>query len=434
MTSHQIRATFLEYFRERGHQIIGSSPSVPDNDKTLLYINSGMAPLKSFFTREQIPPFPRLCNIQRCIRTNDIENVGDVHHLTFFEMMGNWSIGDYFKERAITFAWELMKDVYGFDTNRLVATFYGGDSLLPSVPADNESRRIWQGLIPNERVVPLGADSNFWGPTSKTGPCGPCTEVFIDRGQHVGCLRPTCGPDCGCGRFIEIWNAGVFMQYNMNEDRSLTELPMRSVDAGAGLDRFAMVLQGTGSVYETDLLVPIMETVRSSQANPPEQSLRIIADPIRCATFIIADGVRPANTRREYVLRRLIRQSVLHAKLANVELERLPEIAKVVVDLYKPYYPELLPATGWIEGTIRGEMTVFGRTLSRGLAELDKIITHSTDTISGEDVFRLYDTFGMPLEITRELVSERNMTIDEQGFANAMETQRKRSRQSKLPS
>ena len=156
MTSHQIRATFLEYFRERGHQIIGSSPSVPDNDKTLLYINSGMAPLKSFFTREQIPPFPRLCNIQRCIRTNDIENVGDVHHLTFFEMMGNWSIGDYFKERAITFAWELMKDVYGFDTNRLVATFYGGDSLLPSVPADNESRRIWQGLIPNERVVPLG--------------------------------------------------------------------------------------------------------------------------------------------------------------------------------------------------------------------------------------------------------------------------------------
>jgi len=253
MTSIEARKAFLDFFKQRGHLEIGSAPLIPNNDPTLLLINSGMAPLKPYFTGEQKPPGPRLCNIQKCIRTNDIEVVGDPHHLTFFEMMGNWSIGDYFKEEAVYMAWEMLKS-FGFDTTKLYVTVFKGDNKLPDVPPDEESKAIWKNIIPETQIIPLGADSNFWGPTSDTGPCGPCTELFIDRGTNYGCGEQSCGPNCNCGRFIEIWNAGVFMQYYLHENGCLTELPLKSVDAGAGLDRFMLILEGKESVYDTDLL------------------------------------------------------------------------------------------------------------------------------------------------------------------------------------
>lgn len=430
ITSQEIRETFLDFFHQRGHLLIPNTSLVPINDPTLLLINSGMAPLKSLFTGDRMAPQPRLCNIQRCVRTNDIESVGDPHHLTFFEMMGNWSIGDYFKEEAITMAWHLIKDVFGFDTSRICATVYAGDTKHPDVPADDESRRIWSSLLPVDRIIPLGADSNLWGPAGVTGPCGPCTEVFFDRGKDHGCDQNTCGPDCSCGRFLEIWNAGVFMEYYLHEDKSLTVLPIKSVDAGAGLDRFAVILQGADSVYETDLLHEITEMV-SSQSNLDHRSksVRIVTDHLRCSAFLINDGVRPANTRKEYVLRRLLRRAAVHAKLLNLDDHFRDLTIRRIVDLSTPYYPTLTDNQELILSVVGKEMHGFEQTLRRGLRELDKIIGHSTgQIITGQEAFRLHDTLGLPLEIMRDVAETRGFTVDEKGYNSSLEIQRRKSR------
>jgi len=430
MWSHsEIRKAFLEYFANRDHLVIGSSSLVPVDDATLLIINSGMAPLKPFFTGEKVPPHKRLCNIQKCVRTNDIGNIGDRHHLTFFEMMGNWSIGDYFKRKAIELAWRMISEVFGFDTSRIYATVYGGDSKLPTVPPDEESHKVWEGLIPNQRIIPLGTDSNFWGPAGTSGPCGPCTEVFFDRGESFGCGKPTCGPDCECDRFLEIWNAGVFMQYYLHEDGMFAELPFKSVDAGAGLDRFAVVLQGADSVYETDLLNPIVEVVVSGSNLPRNsRSTRIIVDHLRCSTFMIADGIKPANLGKEYVLRRLLRKAFLHSKLAGMNTAVLQEAVAVVQKLFSPYYPELNEAWQLARQTLEQEFSGFEKTLNRGLREFDKIANRSSNTISGEAAFRLHEALGFPLEMTRELAHSRGLEVDEKKYEECFEEHRRRSR------
>jgi alanyl-tRNA synthetase len=425
----EIRETFLEYFANHGHLVIGSNSLVPVADPTLLLINSGMAPLKPFFTGEKDPPSKRLCNIQKCVRTNDIESVGDRHHLTFFEMMGNWSIGDYFKREAIELAWELIHEVFGFDTSRIYATVYGGDTKLPGIPPDDESQKVWGGLIPIEKIVQLGSGSNFWGPAGTSGPCGPCTEVFFDRGENYGCGKPTCGPECECGRFLEIWNAGVFMQYNLHEDGTFTELPFKSVDAGAGLDRFAVILQGVDSVYETDLLKPIVEVIVSkSKLSADSRSTRIIVDHLRCSTFMIADGIRPANLGKEYILRRLLRKTFFHSRLAGIGTVALQEAATIVQELFFPYYPELQSAGEVVRQTFEEELSSFERTLNRGLREFEKVSGRSNNVISGDDAFKLHEALGFPLEMTKELAQLRGLQVDEEGFLERFEEHRRRSR------
>lgn len=428
--SHQeIRETFLTYFLNNDHLVINSSSLIPVGDPTLLLVNSGMAPLKPFFTGEKIPPHKRLCNIQKCVRTNDIESVGDRHHLTFFEMMGNWSIGAYFKREAIELAWRMISEVFEFDTTRIYATVYGGDRKLSNIPADEESMRIWEALIPPERIVRLDTGSNFWGPAGASGPCGPCTEVLFDRGESYGCGQPTCGPICECGRFLEIWNAGVFMQYNLHEDGTFTELPFKSVDAGAGLDRFAVILQAVDSVYETDILKPIVEVIVSkSKLAADSRSTRIIADHLRCSTFLIADGIRPANLGKEYILRRLLRSSFLHSRLAGLGIAVLQEATAVIGELFSPHYPELNRSGELVIQILKQELSSFEKTLNRGLREFDKIASHSSGIISGDDAFRLHDTLGFPIEMTKELAQMRGLGVDDGSFKKRFEEHRLRSR------
>jgi len=429
VSSAEIRESFLDYFSTRDHLVIGSSSLVPHDDPTLLVINSGMAPLKSYFIGEKSPPHKRLCNIQKCIRTNDIECVGDRHHLTFFEMMGNWSIDDYSKEEAIRLAWILIGEVFGFDTSRIYVTVYGGDQRWPNVPPDEETHRVWETLLPTDRIVHLNADSNFWGPAGITGPCGPCTEVFFDQGESFGCGKTTCGPDCECGRFLEIWNAGVFMQYYLHDDGKLTELPFKSVDAGAGLERFAVILQGVDTVYETDLLKPIMEVITSQSAlQSDSRSTRIIIDHIRCSIFMIADGIYPSNLGREYVLRKILRRALLHSRLTEVTLNTLKMAVATVRICFSQYYPELENAEETVEKTLDQEAYLFDKTLSRGLREFDKIVERSHNTISGSDAFKLHETLGFPLELTKELAQTKGLSVDEEEFKAKFEEHRRRSR------
>lgn len=427
ITSKEIRKRFIDYFSEHNHLMLKSASLVPINDPTLLVVNSGMAPLKPYFTGKQNPPQRRLCNIQKCVRTNDIESVGDRHHLTFFEMMGNWSIGDYFKEEAITLAWDLIKNGFDFDISKLYVTVYGGDRRIPQVPPDEETKKIWEKLLPADRIVLLDADSNFWGPAGETGPCGPCTEVFIDRGEKYGCGKENCGPSCNCGRFLEIWNAGVFMEYYLDENKNLKELPLKSVDAGAGLDRFAVILQEVDSVYETDLLSPIVE-ILTPKGGSKSKSVRIMADHLRCATFMIADGIFPGNTKREYVLRRILRRALLYAHLSEKNPESFIQASKVVAELFSPYYPELGKSRDITETVIRGEIATFGKTLNRGLKELNKVLSGSRDIIGGADAFKLYETYGFPLELTKEIAAEKGLRVDEENYKNQLEEHRKRSR------
>lgn len=428
MQSFEIRKLFLGYFQQNGHLLIPSASLVPDNDPTLLLINSGMAPLKAYFTGESSPPSQRLCNIQKCVRTNDIESVGDPHHLTFFEMMGNWSIGDYFKERAISLAWHLIADVFGFDTSHIYATFYKGDPLFPTVPADDESRSIWTQYLPDKRIIPLGANSNFWGPAGTTGPCGPCTEVFFDRGHEYGCSKESCGPDCDCGRFIEIWNPGVFMQYYLHEDRTLTPLSMRSVDAGAGLDRFAFILQGKQSVYETDLLQPIVDVIlANSRLTSNDRSVRIMIDHLRCSVFLITDGVYPSNTKREYVLRRLLRRTLLHATINGIKAEQLVSAVTTIVEMYKTHYPEIVAEKSLITKVIENEMTNFSKTLSRGMKEFEKIASIFPAGIPGDRAFYLHDTLGFPFEFTQEIALQRSISVDKEDFQQRLQKQKELS-------
>ena len=436
MLSREIRRRFLSFFKKRGHLEIPQSSLVPEYDPTLLFTNSGMAPLKSYFLGAKNPPAQRLTNVQKCVRTVDIDSVGDIHHLTFFEMMGNWSIGQtgqpfrkegngpYFKKEACEFALELLAE-FGIDQARLHFGVFAGDSEMPGIPADEETKKAWLSLgIPNRRIIDLAGKDSFWfsGPT---GPCGPNTDVLYDLGPEYGCATPACRPTCDCGRFLEIWNAGVFITYNRQPDGSLAEIPFKSVDAGAGLERFAAVLQKGKSVYDTDLFQPIVSEIESlaqAAANEVNQrSVRIMADHVRTAVFLTADGVLPSNVERGYVLRRLIRRVLEQGYLLEINGYFINQLAEKVIENYFDIYPNLDQARSVIAATLENEEKSFAETLKKGLRELNKMDRRI-------DAFKLFDTFGLPLSITEEYARRAGIEINPDTYDKSMQRQKERAR------
>ena len=430
MKASEIRSKWLAFFESKGHTIEPSASLVPHNDPSLLWINAGMAPLKPYFDGRVAPDNPRIANSQKCIRTNDIENVGKTRrHHTFFEMLGNFSIGDYFKEEAITWAWEFLTSPQwiGFDPERLSVTVY---------PEDEEAFRLWNEKIglPAERIVKL--QDNFWD--IGEGPCGPCTEIFYDRGDKYGDLSD---PDCTVGgeneRFLEIWNL-VFSQFNHNKDGSYTPLPNKNIDTGAGLERFASVLQDVDSNFDTDLFRPIIDRtceiagVRYQEQNETDIALKVIADHIRTVAFTVGDGVMPSNEGRGYVMRRLLRRAVRYGKKLGIDRPFLFSLTPVVGEIMGSYYSEIVEKREFIERVIRTEEERFHETLSDGLAILadlaEKAKEAGKQVIDGEDCFRLYDTFGFPLDLTEDYALEHGLQVDREGFEAAMEQQRERAR------
>lgn len=450
MNHREIRRRFIEFFVGRGHLEIPSSSLVPEYDPTLLLTNSGMAPLKPYFLGQAAPPSPRLVNVQKCVRTSDIGSVGDIHHLTFFEMLGNWSIGDptapdgvgrsgYFKKEAIQFAWDLLGE-FGIDRNRIWVGVFGGEAAWKEIPPDAESLDAWLAVgLPQSRILSLPSRDSFWfsGPA---GPCGPNTDVLYDLGPDFSCGKPTCGPTCDCGRFLEIWNAGVFMMYDRGEDGTFKTLPAKSVDAGAGLERFAVVLQKVRNVYETDAFRSSMDLLRSlaavGEAGLPEGSLRIVADHLRAATFLAADGLRPANTERGYVLRRLLRRAILHGLLLKIGGYFVSQVAESVIEGFGEAYPDLSLQRAEIIVTLEAEERTFGQTIKRGLKEFERLSQNSrwltAAVFSGEAAFRLYDSFGLPLELTRELAAQKGWRVDEASFNQKLEGQKTLSKDSRV--
>ena len=430
MKASEIRAKWLAFFESKGHKIEPSASLVPHNDPSLLWINAGMAPLKAYFDGRVIPENPRITNSQKCIRTNDIENVGKTRrHHTFFEMLGNFSIGDYFKEEAITWAWEFLTEPQwiGFDPNRLSVTVY---------PEDEEAFTFWNTKIgiPSERIYKL--DENFWD--IGEGPCGPCTEIFYDRGDKYGDLNdPECWPGGENERFLEVWNV-VFSQFNHNKDGSYTPLPIKNIDTGAGLERFASILQDVDSNFDTDLFRPIIDRTCeiakvSYKANEEHDiALKVIADHIRTVAFAVGDGVMPSNEGRGYIIRRLLRRAVRYGKTIGIDRPFLHELTSVVGEVMGVYYPEVVEKREFIERVIRTEEERFHETLSDGLAMLSELVAAAAKAgnkeINGDDAFRLYDTYGFPFDLTEDYASENGMTVDRAGFDAAMEAQRDRAR------
>ncbi|MCK8488566.1 alanine--tRNA ligase [Paenibacillus sp. MBLB2552] len=430
MKASEIRSKWLEFFAGKGHKIEPSASLVPHNDPSLLWINAGMAPLKPYFDGRVKPENPRLTNSQKCIRTNDIENVGKTRrHHTFFEMLGNFSIGDYFKEEAITWAWEFLTDKkwIGFDPERLSVTVY---------PEDEEAFKLWNEKVglPAERIVKL--EDNFWD--IGEGPCGPCTEIFYDRGDAYGDLSdPECYPGGENERFLEVWNL-VFSQFNHNKDGSYTPLPNKNIDTGAGLERFASILQDVNSNFDTDLFQPIikqtakMAGVTYGTAEESDVALKVIADHIRTVTFAVADGVLPSNEGRGYVIRRLLRRAVRYGKLIGMDKPFMFGLVGTVGDIMGTYYTDVVTKREFIEKVIRVEEERFHETLSDGLAILADISGEAKAAgrtlISGADAFKLYDTYGFPLDLTEDFAAEHGLGVDREGFEAAMEEQRERAR------
>lgn len=429
MRAEEIRRRFLDYFRRRGHVIVPSSPLIPRDDPTLLFTNAGMVQFKPFFLGTEPAPFPRAASVQKCMRAggkhNDLENVGYTsRHHTFFEMLGNFSFGDYFKREAIVLAWEFLTGQMGLDPERLWVSVYR---------EDEEAARIWEQEVglPPERIVPQGEEDNFWS-MGETGPCGPCSEIIYDRGEEAGCGRPECAVGCGCDRFLEVWNL-VFMQYERDAAGRLTRLPRPSIDTGMGLERIAAVVQGAPTNYETDLFRDIIRHIEElcgrSYAEAP-RAFRVIADHARAATFLIAEGLLPSNEAQGYVLRRIIRRAARYGRDIGLDKPFLWLVSGAVVDVMQGAYPELSEARAYVARAIRAEEERFAQTLEAGLRLLEEEARRAEGgTLPGEVVFRLYDTYGFPPELTRELCEARGLRVDEGGFERLMEEQRRRARE-----
>lgn len=434
MKTDDIRQGFLDFFLQRDHQYLPASSLIPA-EESLLFTNSGMVQLIPFFTGKEEPPYPRLCNSQPSFRTGDIEEVGkDGHHLTFFEMLGNWSIGDYYKEEAIELAYTLVTEVFKFDPEKIYASVFAGEKELP---ADNESVAGWKRMgIPDSRILRLPMSENFWI-AGQTGPCGPCTEMYYDLGEELGPIDPN-NPDTlpggDNGRFVEMWNAGVFMQYFKDEQGNYTPLPKTHVDTGAGLERLAIFLQEKDNVYDTDSFRPLIDLVAQKlQGNYDQDSgvmktCRIVSDHLRASTFLIADGVTPSNVHRGYVLRRLLRRAIRQLRLHGVEKPFLKEVGQHVINTMKKAYPKLEERQNDILKEMEQEEQAFGQTLQRGMKELQKILDKTDTTIAGIDAFTLYDTYGFPLELTQEIAAEHQLKVDQEGFEHELSKQVERSR------
>jgi alanyl-tRNA synthetase len=436
MTANELRKKYLDFFKEKGHAIIPSAPLVPENDPTVLFTTAGMHPLVPFLMGEKHPSGKRLANIQKAVRTGDIDEVGDNRHDTFFEMMGNWSLGDYFKKEAIEWSFEFITSEkwLGLDPRRLYVTVFEGDD---DAPLDQESINIWQeqfrkaGIeaqvaedkIVNyeKRIIPLGKDDNWWGPAGETGPCGPDSEMFYDilpeDGAVEGKFEELNGP-----RLVEIWN-DVFMEYNKKSDGTFEKLAQQNVDTGMGLERVAMVVSGKDNIFDTELFQPIIRKVeeisgREHKEEENQKAMRIIADHLRTATFMIADGVVPSNVERGYILRRLIRRAIRQGKVLGIENNFAAKIAEVVIAEYKDTYPELEREEAKITEELNQEEVRFRETLEKGLKKIKEMIAESRkdEKISGEKSFYLFSTYGFPLELTKEIAGEHNMAVNEEGF------------------
>ncbi len=431
---NELRKMYLEFFESKGHLAKGSYSLVPHNDNSLLLINAGMAPLKPYFTGQEIPPRKRMTTCQKCVRTGDIENVGKTaRHLTFFEMLGNFSFGDYFKKEAIEWSWEFLTKVIGMDPERLYPSIYF---------EDEEAFEIWNRDIgiPADRITRFYRDENgkcdnFW--EHGAGPCGPCSEIYYDRGEKYGCHRPDCKVGCECDRFMEVWN-NVFTQYDGDGKGNYTELANKNIDTGMGLERLAVVVQDVGSVFDIDTMKAIRDRIceiaGTSYGEEEEKdiSIRLITDHIRSATFLISDGVMPSNEGRGYVLRRLIRRVARHGRLLGIQEQFLANLSQTVIAESKDGYPELEEKKAFILNVLTQEESKFDKTIDQGLAilkEMKAVMNGEGRTeLSGEEAFKLYDTYGFPLDLTQEILAEDGMTLDEEGFKAAMENQRETAR------
>ncbi len=425
VTSSQLRAMFLRFYKEKGHAVIASASVIPENDPTVLFTTAGMHPLVPYLLGAKHPEGTRLTDVQKCIRTGDIDEVGDASHLTFFEMLGNWSLGDYFKKEAISWSWEFLtsKEWLGLDPERLAFSVFAGDE---DCPADTEAHDLWRSMgVPEERIFYLPKENNWWGPAGVTGPCGPDTEMFIITDKEP--CGPDCSPACSCGRYLEIWN-DVFMQYNKQADGSFIPLAQKNVDTGMGLERTVLVLTGKKSVYETDAFSGILQKIEElcgKKYDPEDEStvraFRIVADHTRTATMIMGDqkGVSPSNVDQGYVLRRLIRRAVRMGMKLGLPEGSLASIAQVVIDQYRDVYPELTQNSKFVLDQFTQEEDRFQRTLRQGQREFDKAVArlNGSTVIDGLTAFHLYDTFGYPIEITVEMAAERGLTVDQEGFA-----------------
>lgn len=429
---NELRKMFLEFFESKGHLAMKSFSLVPHNDKSLLLINSGMAPLKPYFTGQEIPPSKRVTTCQKCIRTGDIENVGKTaRHGTFFEMLGNFSFGDYFKKESIRWTWEFLTEVVGLDPDRLYPSVYLDD---------DEAWEIWNKDIgiPAERIFRFGKEDNFWEHGS--GPCGPCSEVYYDRGEKYGCGRPDCTVGCECDRYMEIWN-NVFTQFDNDGDNNYTELEQKNIDTGMGLERLACIVQEVDSMFDIDTMKALRDHVcRLANAEygrdeETDVSLRVITDHIRSVTFMISDGIMPSNEGRGYVLRRLLRRALRHGRLLDIPGEFLVELAQTVIEGSKDGYPELEEKKEFIFKVIAKEEEQFNKTIDQGLSILADMVTEiekkGEKTLDDQNAFKLYDTYGFPLDLTKEILEEKGMAVDEKGFKEAMEIQRKTAREAR---
>ena len=444
MTSAEIRQSFLDFFQGHGHRVVSSSPLVPQDDPTLLFTNAGMNQFKGAFLGTDRRDYRRAATAQKCMRVsgkhNDLENVGpSLRHHTFFEMLGNFSFGDYFKADAIPLAWELLTDVWGLEPERLHATVFRGED---GIPRDDDARSIWERLVPSDRITELGAAENFWA-MGDTGPCGRCSEIHYHRGDHLPCDEPTCrGIDCTCDRYIEIWN-NVFMEFERRADGALAPLPAPSIDTGMGLERIVAVLQGKLSNYDTDLFTPLLAAIGERAGTPygplagrasndaSDVSLRVIADHLRAMTFLIGDGVVPSNEWRGYVLRKIMRRAMRHGRKLGLTEPFLHDLVEVVIERMAPAYPELVSNRDAIVSVVRQEEAQFDKVLSDGLPRLEAALSEAeagAGRLEGAEAFRLWDTFGVPFDFVDDLAGSRGIAVDRDGFDRAMTDQRVRAR------
>lgn len=429
MGLNEIRESYLSFFESKGHLRLKSHSLIPQNDKSLLLINSGMAPLKPYFTGQEIPPNRKVTTCQKCIRTGDIENVGKTaRHGTFFEMLGNFSFADYFKREAMSWSLEFCTNVLKIPAEKIYISVY---------EKDEESYDIWVNEMefPKKRIIKLGKDDNFW--EVGTGPCGPCSEFYFDRGEEYGCGSPDCGVGCDCDRYMEFWNL-VFTQYYKNEDGTYSELENKNIDTGMGLERIATIMQNVTSIFDVDTIKAIRDNicevanVKYGENKKQDESIRIITDHVRSLTFMTSDGILPSNEGRGYVLRRLLRRAARHGKLLGIKGTFLADICKVVIEESKGAYPELLEKQDYIFKVISLEENKFYETLDQGMeilkSMIDDLKNKKLDTLNGEDAFKMYDTYGFPIDLMKEILLEENLKVDEDDFNKSMEMQKKRAR------
>lgn len=415
MKAIELRRKYIEYFKRNGHKEIPSAPVVPENDPTVLFTTAGMHPLVPYLLGEPHPQGKRLTDYQKCIRTGDIDSVGDPCHLTYFEMMGNWSLGDYFKDESIKMSYNFLKDELGFDMDKISVTVFAGED---GIPRDEEAANAWAKMgIPRDRIFYLGREDNWWGPAGETGPCGPDTEIFFDTGKPK--CSENCNPSCGCGKYLEIWN-NVFMQYNKTKDGKYEPLKQKNVDTGLGLERVISLLQGKNNVYETELFADVIAKIQELAKNFNINSARIIADHLRASIFMIIDGVRTSNVEQGYVLRRLLRRVIRHMRKVEIDPSEISTLVEKFVEIMAEMYPEVPANKDTIIEVIKEEKDKFVKTLEHGEKEFiknaEKTKAEGKEKLDGEVVFRLYDTFGFPPEMTAELAEEKGLKIDMNEF------------------